>query len=112
MTRRAGAPRRRAPRPAAARGIPIGHGMRAELFAGPPLGAGMVRADDATLLDALREFDPERGWSAVRGEIRPMLPRVRPYPPGADRPARLMLPPGILVGFGLDLGPILAQVTA
>jgi hypothetical protein len=39
-----------------------------------------------------------------------MLPRLRPFPPGADDPVRVMLPPGILVAFGLDIGPALVQI--
>lgn len=109
MARQAGAPRRSG-RPRGDRTIRLGRGLEADLFEGPPLGRGVTRADDRTLLLALERLDLGRGWREVRRDIRPMLPRLRPDPPGADEPIRVMLPPGILIGFGLDIGPALVQV--
>ena len=70
----------------------------------------MIVASPRLVLAALETFDPDRPWAELRDEIRPMLPRLRPMPFPTDDPVRVMLPPGILVGFGLDLGPALAQV--
>jgi hypothetical protein len=109
MARHAGAPKR-SRRPRADRTVRLGRGLQADIFEGPPLGPGVTRADDRTLLRALERLDLDRGWRDVRRDIRPMLPRLRPYPPGSDEPIRVMLPPGILVGFGLDIGPALVQV--
>jgi hypothetical protein len=81
----------------------------AEIFEGGLLGPGMTRADDATILAAMNRIDPDRPWTKVRADVLPMLPRVRPYPFPID-PVRIMLPPGILVGFGVDIGPALTMI--
>lgn len=70
----------------------------------------MTSASPRQLRKAIAAFDPDRPWAELRDGIRPMLPRLRPMPFATDEPVRVMLPPGILVGFGLDLGPALAQV--
>lgn len=81
------------------------NGLDVDLYEGPPLGPGMVGADPAAVLAALDDFDPDAPWRKVRGRVLPMLPRARPFP-GADLELiRTMLPPGILVSFGIDLGP-------
>ena len=86
------------------------HG-RPEIHADDVLGPGMTRADDATIVAALDRFDPDRPWSQARRDVRPMLPRMRPFPFPVE-PLRTMLPPGILVGFGIDLGPALTMIDA
>ena len=68
----------------------------------------MTRADDATILAAMNRIDPAHPWTKAQADVRPMLPRVRPYP-FAVAPVRIMLPPGILVGFGIDIGPALTM---
>jgi hypothetical protein len=83
----------------------------AEIFEGGLLGNGMTRADDATILAAMNRIDLDRPWTKARDDVRPMLPRVRPYPFPIE-PVRVMLPPGILVGFGIDIGPALTMVDA
>jgi hypothetical protein len=83
-----------------------------EVFPGPPLGPGVVTADYRTVLAALDGFDPEMPWKKARARILPMLPRVRPFPGPELELARAMLPPGILVSFGIDLGPAITFVGA
>lgn len=86
-------------------------GIEVELFHGPPLGPGMETADVATVMAALERLDPEMPWTQAQGRVLPMLPRIRPLPvPDLDL-ARTMLPPGILVGFGIDLGPAITFVS-
>ena len=80
------------------------------MFEGPPVGPGMVVADPVRVRAALERFDPDAPWKRVRDRIVPMLPRVRPLPgPDLDL-VRVMLPPGILVGFGIDVGPAVMYV--
>jgi hypothetical protein len=86
-------------------------GRRVEVFEGPPLGDGMVRADVETVLAALQGFDPGMPWKKARDQVLPMLPRVRPLPTPELELVRAMLPPGILVGFGIDIGPAITFVT-
>jgi hypothetical protein len=92
------------------RRINPGNGTAA-IFDGGVLGPGMIRADDATLRAALNRVDPDRPWTKARADVLPMFPRVRPYPFPIE-PVRIMLPPGILVGFGIDIGPALTLVDA
>lgn len=84
-------------------------GASAEIFAADVLGPGMTGADDATLMAALARADPDRPWAKAKRDVLPMLPRVRPFPFPTE-PVRVMLPPGILAGFGIDLGPALVMV--
>jgi hypothetical protein len=86
-------------------------GRRLELFEGPPVGGGVVVADVESVLAALQGFDPEMPWKKARSQVVPIMPRVRPMPPPTLDLVRAMLPPGILVGFGIDLGPALTFIT-
>jgi hypothetical protein len=60
----------------------------------------------------MERFDPEMPWKKARARILPMLPRVRPFPGPELDLARAMLPPGILVSFGIDIGPAITFVGA
>ncbi len=88
------------------------NGLDLEVFPGPPLGPGVVTAGYRTVLAAMEQFDPEMPWKKARARILPMLPRVRPLPGPELNLARAMLPPGILVGFGIDIGPAITFVGA
>lgn len=80
------------------------------MFPGPPLGPGMVTASQEAILAALERFDPDISWSAAAPIVIPMLPRWRAHPFTVDDRLRIPLPPGLEVGFGLDLGPAVAFV--
>lgn len=88
------------------------NGLELEVFPGPALGPGVATADYRTVLEAMEQFDPEMPWKKARARILPMLPRVRPLPGPELGLARAMLPPGILVGFGIDIGPAITFVGA
>jgi hypothetical protein len=90
----------------------VGKGLELEVFDGPLLGPGVVTADYGTVLAAMERFDPEMPWKKARERVLPMLPRVRPMPGPDLEMARAMLPPGILVGFGIDIGPAITFVGA
>jgi hypothetical protein len=64
------------------------------------------------LLEAIEQVDLERPWHDVAPTVWPMLPRRRPLPPAADPPVRRRYPPGIDVGFGLDIGPAMLHVVS
>jgi hypothetical protein len=49
-------------------------------------------------------------WDAVSRFVVPIFPRRLPIPFDAAEPVRLRLPPGVLVSFGIDLGPAFAYV--
>jgi hypothetical protein len=90
----------------------LADGRRVEVYEGPKVGDGVVTADLETVLAALEGFDPEMSWKKARQQVLPMLPRVRPLPTPQLELVRAMLPPGILVGFGIDIGPAITFVTA
>jgi len=89
----------------------LADGRRIEVFEGPRLGDGVGSADLESVLAALESFDPDMSWKRARSRVLPMLPRVRPLPTPELELARAMLPPGILVGFGIDIGPAITFVT-
>lgn len=94
------------------RGVRLGNGLELDLFEGPPLGPGVVSAPPEVVLAALGRLDPEMPWKKVRDQVVPVLPRVRPFPgPDLDF-VRVLLPPGILVGFAIDIGPALTFITS
>jgi hypothetical protein len=62
--------------------------------------------------DAIERVDLDRPWLNVAPNVFPMLPRRRPLPLESDPPLRLSYPPGIEVGFGIDIGPAMLHVGA
>jgi hypothetical protein len=70
------------------------------------IGPGISTAPFAQVLTALREAPDPADWETVAGLIVPIFPRRRPIP--FAPPVRL--PPGVLVHFGIDLGPAFAYV--
>ena len=89
----------------------LSDGRRVEVFEGPTAGDGVMSPDIETVLAALQGFDPGMPWKKARDQVLPMLPRVRPLPTPELELVRSMLPPGILVGFGIDIGPAITFVT-
>ncbi|HEU4573102.1 MAG TPA: hypothetical protein VFR93_10480 [Candidatus Limnocylindrales bacterium] len=61
--------------------------------------------------EALRAFDKELPWPLVRSRLLPLLERVRPYPAGTPDPLRSLVPPGVMVSLGIDVGPAFIHVT-
>src|SRR4029079_5523885 len=86
-------------------------GRRVEVYEGPLASPHVITADLETVLAALEEFDPDMPWKKARREVLPMLPRVRPLPTPELDLVRAMLPPGILVSFGIDIGPAITFVS-
>lgn len=72
------------------------------------------RPDPITLArieEGLRRAGPDASWEDVRRRIVPVLARVhQPIAPGV-RLVRVSLPPGLWVGFGVDLGPVFTHVS-
>jgi hypothetical protein len=74
------------------------------------IGPGVSTAPFEEVLTALREAPDPADWETVAGLIVPVFPRRRPMPFAAPEPVRVRLPPGVLVHFGIDLGPAFAYV--
>jgi hypothetical protein len=85
-------------------------GLELDFIDGPRPGRGVVVADPGAVAAALERFDPDAPWKKVRDRVLPMLPRVRPVPGRDLELVRAMLPPGVLVNFGIDVGPAVVFV--
>jgi hypothetical protein len=64
------------------------------------------------VLDAIERVDLERPWLKVAPHVFPMLPRRRPLPMETDPPLRRSYPPGLEIGFGIDIGPAMLHIGA
>src|SRR4051812_10621211 len=49
-------------------------------------------------------------WEDVADDILPVFERARPFPFGKGPPTHAIVPPGVTVGFGVDLGLAFARV--
>jgi hypothetical protein len=76
-----------------------------------PNGPGIVSAPFEQVLAALRSAPDPADWATVGDLVVPVFPRRRPFSFDGPEPLRVQLPPGVLVGFGIDLGPAFAFVT-
>ena len=50
------------------------------------------------------------GWEDVAEDVLPVFERARPFTYGIEPPAQAVVPPGVTVGFGIDLGLAFARV--
>ncbi len=78
---------------------------------GPLLGPGVVTASLEEVLAAMEALPPDLDWTVMSGRILPLLPRVRPHPPGFPVPLQVVVPPGLSIGFGVDVGPAFVTVS-
>jgi hypothetical protein len=51
-------------------------------------------------------------WDEVADEILPVFERARPFAFEVEPPAQAIVPPGVTIGFGVDLGLAFARVAA
>jgi hypothetical protein len=68
--------------------------------------------DQAGLDEVLRAIDRlpiDLDWALIAPNVVPLLPRRRPMP-HAGEPLTVLLPPGIMTGFGVDAGPAVMHV--
>jgi hypothetical protein len=65
----------------------------------------------AALAGAFERLDLDAGWPTIRPSVLPLLPRHTPPAIRAGAPIQAILGPGLLVGFGIDLGPAFAGIT-
>ena len=74
---------------------------------GPP-----TRAHEAALLGLLGRIDgPGFDWDEVEDDVMPIFERARPFSFEVDPPAQVIVPPGVTIGFGVDLGLAFARVS-
>ena len=51
-------------------------------------------------------------WEDVAADILPVFERARPFTYEVEPPAHAVVPPGVTIGFGVDLGLAFARVGA
>ncbi|CAN5594568.1 hypothetical protein BH23CHL7_BH23CHL7_20260 [soil metagenome] len=76
-----------------------------------PVGPDVVSATPAELVKAIEALPRELTWDVVAPRMIPLFERVRPYPPGMPPPIGMLVPPGVRIGFGLDIGPAFVTVS-
>lgn len=70
-----------------------------------PIGGTMDPELLRSIRAATRDLDPTAPWPTHADRLVPMIKRVwQPFPPDFE-PLAIDVPPGIPVGFGLDIGP-------
>jgi hypothetical protein len=77
---------------------------------GVPVGPGIHSPGFDEVMAAIGSAPDPADWETVAGFLLPVFPRRRPFPFGAPEPLRVRMPPGVLVSFGIDLGPAIAYV--
>src|SRR3954447_1237614 len=80
-------------------------------FPGPLAGPGVYVPSPEQALEAMRDFRLDAPWRELAVDFLPMFERRRPLPAGTTPPITAVLPPGVTVGFGIDLGPAAVRVT-
>jgi hypothetical protein len=51
-------------------------------------------------------------WEEIAEDVLPIFERARPFPFDLEPPAHVVVPPGVTIGFGIDLGLAFARVAA
>ncbi len=74
------------------------------------MGPNITSATLAEVMSAAAEIDPELPWPDVAARIIPLLERARPFPPGYPTPVRTLVPPGVSINLGIDVGPAVMHV--
>jgi hypothetical protein len=65
----------------------------------------VVSATLEELTQALIAQSPDLEWASVSRDVIPVMPRIRPYPDGFPEPLRVVVEPGVAVGYAIDIGP-------
>ena len=83
----------------------------AQIFDGPPTGPDVVTATIEEVLAALETMPQELTWESIAAEVIPLFQRVRPYHDSMPDQLRVVVPPGLTVGFGVDIGPAFITIS-
>jgi hypothetical protein len=83
----------------------------AQVFEGPPTGPDVVTPSLEEVLAALETMPRELTWESVAAEVVPLFQRVRPYHESMPEQLRVVVPPGLTVGFGVDVGPAFITIS-
>lgn len=95
---------------------PHGHagpdGWQIAALSDAPVGPDVVVPSLESVLAAIDRLPSPLDWNAVRHDVVPVLPRLRPAMPGTPEPVELLVAPGIAVRFGFDAGPMFLGIHA
>jgi hypothetical protein len=83
-----------------------------EVHAGPVNGPHVVSPGLDEVLAAIGGVPRGLDWPAMADDVVPVFQRVRPYHPSMPEPVRMVVPPGVSVSFGIDIGPAFIAVHA
>jgi hypothetical protein len=83
----------------------------ARFYEGPPTGPDVVTASFEEVVAALETVPQELAWEQIAPEVVPLFQRVRPYHPEMPEQLRVVVPPGLTVSFGVDIGPAFITVS-
>ncbi len=75
-----------------------------------PVGPGVVVPSMDEIREAMSALPARLDWATLGRDVLPVLPRLRPLPPGSPDPIQIVVPPGIPVRFGVDAGPMFLSV--
>jgi hypothetical protein len=78
---------------------------RASRSHGPWRGPGPDLRSILALID-----DRGLSWEELAGDVLPLFERARPFPFEVDPPVRVVVPPGVTIGFGVGAGPAFLRV--
>lgn len=84
----------------------------ATLHPSGPYGPDVTGPGLEEFIEAMASIPGDLSWAYVGDRIVPLFVRVRPYAPDMPEPLRTVVPPGVTVGFGFDIGPAFANVSA
>jgi hypothetical protein len=76
-----------------------------------PAGPNVSVPAMADVIRAIERAPQVDDWPSVSKLVIPVFPRVRALPDGSPEPLRVLLPPGVVVGFGVDIGPAFMAVS-
>ncbi len=84
---------------------------RRKHYATLAIGPNRLVASPEAVGEAIARLPEDLNWSSVKEFIFPLFARRRPFPDGIPPPVRVVLPPGLSVGFGVDIGPAFLNIT-
>lgn len=75
------------------------------------IGPDIRQATPAEVFAAMARLPDDLDWRTMAPNVLPIFPRRRPMPFDAGEPVRVLLPPGVLTGFGIDIGPAVLHIS-
>lgn len=80
-------------------------------YATVEIGPNMLLASPEAVDAAIAALPADLDWSILAEHVVPLFTRRRPLPADVPLPVQVLLPPGLSVGFGVDIGPAFLSIT-